>query len=53
MPAGALKERVSFAVRNEQDDGYGNTVAGWIEQFRMLPRIHSYAGWRGGNFRPP
>jgi SPP1 family predicted phage head-tail adaptor len=34
MAAGALKERVSFAVRNEQDDGYGNTVAGWVEQFQ-------------------
>lgn len=34
MRAGALKERVSFAVRNEQDDGYGNTLAGWIEQFQ-------------------
>ncbi|MBB4192792.1 phage head closure protein [Rhizobium aethiopicum] len=45
MTAGALKERVSFAVRNEQDDGYGNTVAGWIEQFQDAAEfIHMRGG---------
>ncbi|NGO63953.1 phage head closure protein [Rhizobium daejeonense] len=45
MPAGSLKERVSFAVRNEQDDGYGNTVAGWVEQFQDAAE---YTHLRGG-----
>jgi len=45
MTAGALKERVSFAVRNEQDDGFGNTVAGWIEQFQDAAE---YVNLRGG-----
>ncbi|MBY5503135.1 head-tail adaptor protein [Rhizobium leguminosarum] len=45
MAAGALKERVSFAVRNEQDDGFGNTVAGWIEQFQDAAE---YVHLRGG-----
>jgi hypothetical protein len=43
--AGALKERVSFAVRNEQDDGYGNTQSGWIEQFQTAAE---YTHLRGG-----
>jgi head-tail adaptor len=45
MAAGALKERVSFAVRNEQDDGFGNTVADWIEQFQDAAE---YIPLRGG-----
>lgn len=45
MAAGALKERVSFAVRNEQDDGFGNTVADWIEQFQDAAE---YVHLRGG-----
>lgn len=43
--AGALRERVSFAVRGEQDDGYGNTQAGWVEQFQDAA---SYVHLRGG-----
>jgi SPP1 family predicted phage head-tail adaptor len=43
--AGALKERVSLAVRNEQDDGYGNTVSGWVEQFQDAAK---YTHLRGG-----
>ncbi|WP_184468477.1 head-tail adaptor protein [Rhizobium esperanzae] len=45
MAAGALRERVSFAVRNEQDDGFGNTVAGWVEQFQDAAE---YTHLRGG-----
>ncbi|WP_184389632.1 head-tail adaptor protein [Rhizobium sp. BK591] len=45
MAAGALKERVSFAVRNEQDDEFGNTVADWIEQFQDAAE---YVHLRGG-----
>lgn len=43
--AGALRERVSFAVRGERDDGYGNTQAGWVEQFQDAA---SYVHLRGG-----
>lgn len=32
--AGRLRERVSLAKRVEQDDGAGNTVADWVEQFQ-------------------
>ena len=34
MAAGALRERVSFAARGEQKDGFGNEVSGWVEQFQ-------------------
>lgn len=43
--AGSLRERVSFAVRGEVDDGYGNTQAGWVEQFQDAA---SYVHLRGG-----
>lgn len=43
--AGTLRERVSFAVRGEQDDGYGNTQTGWIEQFQEAA---AYTHLRGG-----
>lgn len=45
MSAGALRERVSFAVRGEYNDGYGNTVAGWVEQFQCAAE---YIHLRGG-----
>lgn len=45
MAAGTLKERVSFAVRGEQDDGFGNTLAGWVEQFQEPA---GYVHLRGG-----
>ncbi|EPE98611.1 head-tail adaptor protein [Rhizobium grahamii] len=45
MGAGALKERVSFAVRSQQDDGYGNTVSGFAEQFQDAAE---YTHLRGG-----
>lgn len=43
--AGTLKERVSFAVRNTHDDGFGNTVSDWIEQFQDAAE---YTHLRGG-----
>jgi SPP1 family predicted phage head-tail adaptor len=43
--AGTLRERVSFAVRGEVDDGYGNTVGGWVERFQDAA---SYVHMRGG-----
>jgi SPP1 family predicted phage head-tail adaptor len=45
MASGALKERVSFAVRGEMDDGYGNTVSDWVEQFQDAAE---YVHLRGG-----
>lgn len=44
--AGALTERVHFKRRDEQDDGYGNPVAGdWTTQFtepaRLQPKLGS------------
>ena len=44
--AGALTERVHFQRRDEQDDGYGNPVAGdWTTQFtepaRLQPKLGS------------
>lgn len=45
MPAGTLRERVSFAVRNERDDWFGNTVSDWIEQFQDAA---GYTHLRGG-----
>lgn len=44
--AGALTERVHFQKRDEQDDGYGNPVAGdWTTQFtepaRLQPKLGS------------
>lgn len=32
--AGQLIERVAFDERVEVDDGYGNTVGAWVEQFQ-------------------
>lgn len=43
--AGALRERVSFAKRNEQEDSYGNVVSEWIEQFSDAA---TYKHLRGG-----
>lgn len=43
--AGALKERVSLAVRGELQDEYGNTKEGWIEQFQEAA---AYTHLRGG-----
>lgn len=33
MAAGKLNQRASLAVRIEQEDGAGNTVSDWVEQF--------------------
>lgn len=43
--AGKLTERVSLAKRGEVDDGYGNTVGGWIAQFEAAA---GYTHLRGG-----
>lgn len=43
--AGRLQERVSFSKRGEQQDQYGNTVVGWIEQFQAAA---GYLHLKGG-----
>ena len=43
--AGKLQERVSFARRQEVDDGFGNTVSDWVEQFQASA---GYTQLRGG-----
>jgi len=45
MASGTLRERVSFAVRAEFQDEFGNPVAGWVEQFQDSA---GYAHLRGG-----
>lgn len=45
MAAGALKERVSFAARVDQDDGAGNTQSDWVEQFQ---RAAAFTHLKGG-----
>lgn len=43
--AGRLRERITFAVRGEKADGYGNTVEGWIDQFTLAA---GFTHLRGG-----
>lgn len=42
--AGDLHEMVAFEVREEVDDGYGNTVGSWVEAFRLQARIMPLKG---------
>lgn len=44
MKAGQLKERFAFDKRNDVADGYGNTVAGWIEQYQCATRRQMLRG---------
>lgn len=45
MPAGELRERVAFGVRQTIDDGYGNPVSGdFLEQFTTAARIQPLKG---------
>jgi len=43
--AGDLFYRVAFDKRAEVEDGYGNTVSGWVEQFQSRA---AYRHLRGG-----
>lgn len=43
--AGRLNERVSLAKRGEREDGYGNTITDWIEQFQAAG---GYVHLKGG-----
>ena len=43
--AGKLTERVSLSKRGEVEDGYGNTVGGWVVQFETAA---GFVHLRGG-----
>lgn len=45
LGAGDLYYRVAFDRRQDVEDGYGNTVAGWAEQFQCRA---AYRHLRGG-----
>jgi SPP1 family predicted phage head-tail adaptor len=44
MGAGALRDRVTFAMRVTADDGYGNTVGNWQDQFSRSAQITALRG---------
>lgn len=44
MPAGELRERVTFEKRASADDGYGNTQGAWAAQFSVSARIRMLRG---------
>lgn len=39
-----LRERFTIQRRGETDDGYGNTVGEWVDQFDILARVLSGNG---------
>jgi SPP1 family predicted phage head-tail adaptor len=44
MRAGDLRDRVAFDKRVEVDDGYGNTVGDWQEQFVLWAKVVARRG---------
>jgi SPP1 family predicted phage head-tail adaptor len=42
--AGSLRHRITFDKRAEVDDGYGNTQAGWAEQFTVWAEVKAKLG---------
>lgn len=44
VSAGDLRERLAFDKRLEAQDGYGNTVSDWSEQFQCAARIQPITG---------
>ena len=42
--AGQLIERIAFFKREEVDDGYGNTVGAWVEQFQHQAKFIQIRG---------
>lgn len=44
LGAGDLYYRVAFDRRAEVDDGYGNTVSDWVEQFQCRAAYHHLRG---------
>lgn len=45
MPAGSLRERITFDARAVTDDGYGNPVSGdFTEQFTVWGRVRPLKG---------
>lgn len=41
---GKLRHRITFDKRAEVDDGYGNTQAGWVEQFTVWAEVKPKLG---------
>lgn len=44
MSAGELRERVTFAKRETVDDGYGNVVGDFVDQFSTWARVTPMRG---------
>ena len=44
MPAGELRERVTFSERALTSDGYGNSLGDWADQFTVAARIRPRLG---------
>ncbi len=42
--AGNLRHRITFDKRAEVDDGFGNTQAGWAEQFTVWAEVKAKLG---------
>lgn len=41
---GKLRHRITFDKRTDVDDGYGNTQAGWAEQFTVWAEVKPKLG---------
>lgn len=44
MGAGQLREKLTFQSPSEADDGYGNTVEDWTEEFAVWARLQPRVG---------
>lgn len=44
MPAGKLRERVTFSQRAVTSDGYGNASGDWADEFTVSARIRPRLG---------
>lgn len=42
--AGSLRHRITFDKRADVDDGFGNTQAGWVEQFTVWAEVKAKLG---------
>ncbi|WP_398473436.1 phage head closure protein [Tardiphaga sp.] len=42
--AGSLRHKITFDKRADVDDGYGNTQAGWVEQFTVRGEVRPKLG---------
>lgn len=42
--AGSTRHRITFERRQDVDDGFGNTQAGWVEQFTVWGQVKPKLG---------